>query len=455
MNYDLIRYPTLTSFITPKMKRAYEAVKIQYPQLKHHAEYSPTPSVYHYYCLARIAEKVAPDKTLDFKITSASTWFSQGFEALGISISDNWKTRIKQVMQNLIFPQFLDTIDDGTHRLIVINSTKARARVIKAILEEEAYRYNLVPDPESPSTFSVFVGSNATIILNQHNQELDIVFKCVFPYLTPAYEFESEEWLVNAISERTEVAYEKDEMDRLTTLFDFGTKELDKQIKQTRENMESAYANAAMYAVELQRILKEREQLKLGVANSDKVQQVINFLEGNKHIVRTWSVDRLTHKLYISFITPLRYYDVVKIHNTENRDLIRLLGDPQDHQLLTTTYIELDFKRATISRTGTTDRTIYLDEKDYLNHPHIGRYNCWGSSAREITDMILAGNIEGALYQIIGVLSCVDLADTAGAQMLDRGSDFFRDLMFIRNGVELTGAQLNGQLIKEELECNN
>ncbi len=457
MDRDLLQYPSATVPVSHKMMKGYNAIRLQYPQLKYYSEYTPVPSVCHYYFLGCIAEKLAPDKILDFKITSTTAWFSEGFDALGFASSDNWKTRIKQVMESYVFPSFLDNIEDNVHKLLVISTSKARGKMIKSIIEEEAFKYNLVPDGEPYPNHEILVGSNCTVVINTENQPNnygELASLAALFEVDRSYELENAQWFIDAVSQRLEFS-QKFATEDLGQLFAISTTALDKEIRDIEIARNTSYEQAARYEQTLQELLMKRRMEEQGTGSKDKVQQIVDFLEDNKHQIHEWDINYKFQRLHISFIVPLRHYATEAVTAFGNDGLIKLLGDPNDHQILTKTDVEIDFKKATVTRVGSSSNSTTANGRYYLNHPHIGRYNCWGSSAKEITDMLLAGNIESALYQIIGVLSCVDFADVAGRNILDYGSDFYNTLTFLRKGNEITGQNLLGELLKEELQCTN
>lgn len=148
--------------------------------------------------------------------------------------------------------------------------------------------------------------------------------------------------------------------------------------------------------------------------NSDYIEEYLDYLVHNKTI----TVLNVTDKsITLDIVAPIRYFDsdVMRKYfesnasfiqnNPFNKWLMEKLFISCEIQLYTQVNVILSFDRPDVCRDS------YADYMNYIPHPHLARFNCWGNNKALIVRAISECDYIGATEQIIASAFNLNLLD--------------------------------------------
>lgn len=155
----------------------------------------------------------------------------------------------------------------------------------------------------------------------------------------------------------------------------------------------------------------------LATNNYDYIDEYYDYTTKNKRIRK---LDVINTSLHLTIDAPLKYFNSDDMRNYIRKNtefiyrdnLIKLLMEKlfitNELELYTTTYAIMNLKIYNVNAATDYEKL----ENDYLLHPHLMTFNCWGNNKPEIIKAIKDGDLIGATEQIIASTYNINLLDT-------------------------------------------
>lgn len=177
----------------------------------------------------------------------------------------------------------------------------------------------------------------------------------------------------------------------------------------TIENYEKNIASTYKTIVEL-----NKEILAIKTAGTEYVDEYIDYLLHHKLIT---VVNISDEAITLLATTPLRYFDPDVMRKFLEKDLYTFKNDNFIKWLMKKLFIdaEIQLYTQTCFMLYITSYRVYSDSyyeiSNYLPHPHLVRYNCWGGNGSQISKALSERDLIGATEQAIAATYNLNLLD--------------------------------------------